>query len=78
MPKQQSVSAGLSRVCQAVLAATYPTRSAAIRCRERWLNHLDPHVRKDKWSVEEESIFIEAHRRLGNSWCVTVNDQKMH
>ena len=44
------------------------TRSAAIRCRERWLNHLDPRVRKGEWSAEEEEIFIEAHRRLGNSW----------
>ena len=38
------------------------------RCRERWLNHLDPRVRKGEWSAEEEEIFISAHRRLGNSW----------
>ena len=38
------------------------------QCRERWLNHLDPRVRKGEWSAEEEEIFISAHRRLGNSW----------
>ena len=38
------------------------------QCRERWLNHLDPRVRKGDWSAEEEEIFIEAHRQLGNTW----------
>ena len=38
------------------------------QCRERWLNHLNPRVRKGEWSVEEEQIFLEAHKRLGNAW----------
>lgn len=38
------------------------------QCRERWLNHLNPRVRKGEWSVEEEEIFLAAHKRLGNAW----------
>ena len=38
------------------------------RCRERWLNHLNPKVKKGEWTAEEEEIFIEMHKRYGNSW----------
>ena len=38
------------------------------RCRERWLNHLDPKVKKGDWTAEEEETFIEMHKRYGNSW----------
>lgn len=34
----------------------------------RWYNHLDPLVRKTKWSVEEEEAFIEGHQIHGNKW----------
>ncbi len=54
-------------VCS-VVASEMAKRNSK-QCRERWLNHLDPRVRKGEWSAEEEEIFIEAHRRLGNSWC---------
>ena len=38
------------------------------QCRERWHNHLAPHINKDAWSAEEESILADAHERLGNRW----------
>jgi len=38
------------------------------QCRERWVSHLDPAVRKGTWTVEEEEVFIEAHQRMGNAW----------
>ncbi|KAL7100673.1 hypothetical protein ACP275_08G009900 [Erythranthe tilingii] len=38
------------------------------QCRERWHNHLKPNIKKDRWSEEEDSILIEAHRQLGNKW----------
>ena len=38
------------------------------QCRERWRNHLDPHLRKGAWAVEEQIIFVDAHRMLGNAW----------
>eukprot|EP01044_Picomonas_judraskeda_P024206 COSAG03_NODE_6591_length_1035_cov_1.601496_1_plen_85_part_10 len=31
------------------------------QCRERWLNHLSPNVRKGAWSEEEERILKESH-----------------
>lgn len=38
------------------------------QCRERWLNHLSPDIRKGVWSAEEEATLKEAHARLGNQW----------
>lgn len=38
------------------------------QCRERWHNHLNPKIRKEKWSVEEDAIIIEQHEKLGNKW----------
>ena len=38
------------------------------QCRERWLNHLSPHIRKGAWSDEEEKVLKESHARLGNRW----------
>eukprot|EP01130_Rhizamoeba_saxonica_P007649 TRINITY_DN3095_c0_g1_i1.p1 TRINITY_DN3095_c0_g1~~TRINITY_DN3095_c0_g1_i1.p1 ORF type:complete len:273 (+),score=66.69 TRINITY_DN3095_c0_g1_i1:55-873(+) len=38
------------------------------QCRERWFNHLDPSVRKDPWSEEEDQIIVRAHSKLGNKW----------
>ena len=38
------------------------------RCRERWFNHLSPHLKKQPLTEEEDSIIIKAHTRLGNKW----------
>lgn len=34
----------------------------------RWLNHLDPSIRKDPWTPEEERIIYDAQQKLGNKW----------
>ena len=56
-----------SRAEWSTIATRMKTRNSK-QCRERWLNHLNPHIRKGEWSAEEEEIFIAAHRRLGNMW----------
>ena len=38
------------------------------QCRERWRNHLDPQLRKGAWGFQEQKIFVDAHRMLGNAW----------
>jgi len=38
------------------------------QCRERWYNHLDPMIRKDPWTSEEDRIIVDAHARIGNRW----------
>ncbi|KAM4028314.1 LOW QUALITY PROTEIN: myb-related protein A [Anomaloglossus baeobatrachus] len=38
------------------------------QCRERWHNHLNPEVKKSSWTLEEDRIIYDAHKRLGNRW----------
>lgn len=38
------------------------------QCRERWYNHLDPSVKKDWWTSDEDRIIIEFHEKNGNQW----------
>ena len=44
-----------------------PARSGK-QCRTRWLNHLDPSIKKSPWSVEEEEIIKREQARIGNRW----------
>ncbi|KDD74600.1 hypothetical protein H632_c1193p0, partial [Helicosporidium sp. ATCC 50920] len=37
-------------------------------CRLRWFNQLDPNLRKEPFSAEEEEIIIYRHAQLGNKW----------
>lgn len=38
------------------------------QCRERWYNRLDPKIRTDPWTPEEDRIIIEYREKLGNRW----------
>ncbi|KAJ1376152.1 SANT/Myb domain [Sesbania bispinosa] len=38
------------------------------QCRERWHNHLDPAIKKDAWTDEEESILACYHQIYGSRW----------
>ncbi|KAL7609769.1 transcription factor MYB3R-5 isoform X1 [Lactuca sativa] len=38
------------------------------QCRERWHNHLDPAIKKDAWTEEEESSLAYYHHIYGNKW----------
>lgn len=38
------------------------------QCRERWHNHLNPDIRRDAWTEDEDRALIEAHIRHGNKW----------
>jgi len=39
------------------------------QCRERYFNHLDPSVKKGKWTEEEDTIIFKAQKKMGNQWC---------
>jgi hypothetical protein len=38
------------------------------QCRERYMNHLDPNVKKGKLSKEEWIVLFKAHENLGNKY----------
>ena len=38
------------------------------QCRERWYNQLDPTIKRDPWTQEEEDLLLKAHAIHGNKW----------
>ena len=56
------------------------------QCRERWHNHLNPNIKKDSWSLQEEMILFIINRDHGNKWkeltsileCRSDNNIKNH
>lgn len=38
------------------------------QCRERWHNHLNPDIKRAKWTEEEDRIILSEHTRVGNKW----------
>jgi hypothetical protein len=38
------------------------------QCRDRFVNKLDPSIRKDAWTEEEDKRIVAAQSRLGNRW----------
>jgi hypothetical protein len=49
------------------IAAHLPGRIGK-QCRERWHNHLNPHITKSPWTAEEDRVILDAHKTLGNRW----------
>lgn len=43
-------------------------KRSAKQCRERWLNHLDPKIRRDEWTPEEDQQIFELYKKYGTSW----------
>ncbi|XP_052172156.1 transcription factor MYB119-like [Diospyros lotus] len=50
------------------LIAECMLRRTGKQCRDRWHNHLRPHIKKNSWTEEEEHILVEAHKAFGNKW----------
>lgn len=38
------------------------------QCRTRWLNHLNPEIKKDPWTAAEQDIIEQAQNTMGNKW----------
>ncbi|KAL7484469.1 hypothetical protein ACHAW6_010109 [Cyclotella cf. meneghiniana] len=38
------------------------------QCRERWVHHLRPGLKKGNWTLEEDELIKSLHSKYGNSW----------
>ncbi|EKX48900.1 hypothetical protein GUITHDRAFT_68537 [Guillardia theta CCMP2712] len=56
-----------------LIASNLPGRTGK-QCRERWHNQLDPNIKREEWTEEEDRILIDAHKKassllaFGNHW----------
>ena len=44
-----------------MIAEDLPGRNRK-QCRERWHNQLDPSIKKDGWTEEEDAVLAAAHK----------------
>ncbi|EAY09728.1 Myb-like DNA-binding domain containing protein [Trichomonas vaginalis G3] len=58
-----------SRLCSNwnEVAALMRTRSAR-QCRERWNNYLNPFLRNDPWSPQEDELLLSKFKEFGQKW----------
>lgn len=49
-------------------------KRSAKQCRERWHNHLDPDIKKEPISHEEEIQIFKLHQKYGNKWAQISNE----
>jgi len=57
----------------AKIATHLPGRQGK-QCRERYVNHLDPDLKKGQWTDDEEALLIVLHERHGNRWANIAKD----
>ncbi|KAK1313738.1 Myb-related protein 3R-1 [Acorus calamus] len=50
-----------------VKSLPFPARSGK-QCRERWSNHLNPKLKKDAWTKEEDETLVHHVQMNGNKW----------
>lgn len=55
-----------------MIATNLSTGRVGKQCRERWNNHLCPHVKKSEWSEEEDRSILQGVAVLGTRWCEIV------
>jgi hypothetical protein len=51
-----------------IIAAEAFTNRNAKQIRDRYINYLDPKIKKDKFTVEEDLLILELHGKYGNKW----------
>lgn len=49
------------------IASKLPGR-AGKQCRERYHNHLDPNIIKEKWTLEEDKNLMQLYLQHGKKW----------
>ena len=45
-----------------------PAKRSSIQCRRRYSNKLDPNVKNDDWTEDEDKKIVAAQSKLGNRW----------
>mmetsp|Transcript_1891 Transcript_1891/g.2165 ORF Transcript_1891/g.2165 Transcript_1891/m.2165 type:complete len:507 (+) Transcript_1891:213-1733(+) len=52
------------QICKSIKGRT------AKQCRERWVNNLDPDIRKGQWTPEEDQKIMELHAHFPKKWAM--------
>lgn len=60
------------------IAATFNANLGANRngkqCRERWVNFLNPEIKKDPFTLAEDVLILEKRLSIGNKWSEIIKE----
>jgi len=42
------------------------------QCRERWVNFLNPEIKKEPFSLEEDIFILQKKLEIGNKWAEII------
>lgn len=59
--------------CHWSTIATYLPNRTGKQARERWMNQLNPELKKKNWTCEEDRIILTLRSQLGNRWSTIAN-----
>eukprot|EP00750_Incisomonas_marina_P032246 INCI904.2.p1 GENE.INCI904.2~~INCI904.2.p1 ORF type:complete len:451 (-),score=85.88 INCI904.2:92-1444(-) len=65
--KETNTDSGDGSISWKIIAERLTGRSGK-QCRERWSNHVNPNIKTDPWTEEEEILIVKLQREKGNSW----------
>ncbi|KAH8739332.1 myb proto-oncogene protein [Cryptosporidium ryanae] len=51
-----------------LLNSTLNVNRLAKQCRERWISHVDPRIRRGDWSLSEDRFILHQQNLWGNRW----------
>jgi len=54
--------------CWPMIASQMNSRTGK-QCRERYINHLSPHIKHSPWTNEEDDTILKLHAMIGTKWC---------
>jgi len=54
--------------CKWTTCAEYIKGRSGKQCRERWLNTLNPSVKKGGWEAEEDYLIFKLYNKFGSQW----------
>lgn len=53
--------------CWTLIAGLMGNRNAR-QCRERWKNYVNPELRNEPWTLEEDKLLVEKYEEYGPRW----------
>ena len=67
----KSIALKNNQLCWPKIALDIPARTGK-QCRERYLNHLGPHLKHTEWSALEDATIFRLHSSQGSKWSEMV------
>lgn len=58
---------GIAKEINMTLYNSFPNRTGK-QCRERWLNQINPLIKKSSFTAEEDNLLLAIQKKLGNKW----------